>query len=76
MSLLRDHGHGAAGTYPVGRILDEAEIVARRENQRHFGRALTLQRVLLTIPNEAMSERSREKIAREFHQEAIHHLED
>lgn len=43
--------------------------MCRREDAKHFTLAITLQRILLTVPNMAIEEKTRREIARDFHRE-------
>lgn len=50
---MLEHGHADARDYPIGKLLDETQIVAERRNQADGRRATLLWMALSAIPNMA-----------------------
>lgn len=46
MSLLFEHGHVDAMSYPLGRVYDEANFITERQNARMSTEALLLQQAV------------------------------
>lgn len=49
VSLLLDHGHSAANRYPIGRVVDEAELVVERLNGFEATRAILIQSAMASV---------------------------
>lgn len=49
MSLLLDHGHADAQSYPIGMVFVEAELVVERINNAHATTAILLQTAVSSL---------------------------
>ena len=68
-SLLLDHGHPDAWSYPVGQVFVEADFVVRRMNVRSANEALLAQMAVSTIPNQAVKITATKSISKLFHEQ-------
>lgn len=49
VSLLLDHGHKHAHSYPIGMVSDEASLVAERLNRLEATRAILVQMAISSV---------------------------
>lgn len=49
LSLLLDHGHTVAWTYPLGMVADESAIIVKRDNARIASEAIALRSAGISI---------------------------
>lgn len=63
MSLLLDHGHSDAASYPIGMVTDEAALVVARTSAEQAALATLVQAALTTVPNMNVKPSSTKKAA-------------
>ncbi|RWO06286.1 MAG: hypothetical protein EOS07_21845 [Mesorhizobium sp.] len=66
MSLLLDHGHPTALTYPVWMVFAEASYVVKRINAQMASEISLLQMALSSIPNMSVKPAATKKAAKEL----------
>lgn len=66
MSLLLGNGHRLAQDYPIGHLLDEAEIVSERLNQLAGQQAVLTLMALSATPNMGVKADSTKKAHKDF----------
>lgn len=66
VSLLLDHGHPEAWSYPLGLVVQETTIIVDRENQREALRARLIQAAVSATPNGFLDGKSLKKMQDAF----------
>lgn len=66
VSLLLDHGHAQAALYPIGRMLDEVQIVKERVAKNMAQNAVMTSMVMSSIPNMSVKAQSTKEAQKAF----------
>lgn len=66
ISLLLDHGHQSALSYPVQMVFAEAQIVVSRMNAQMASEASLLQLAISTIPNMSIKAAATKRAVKAF----------
>lgn len=66
VSLLLDHGHPEAWSYPVGLVMQESELVVDRLNAAAGTNALLLQMAVSTVPNMSVKPEGTKSMLKQF----------